>query len=205
VKLALLILAAGLSERMGALKPLLPVGETTALQRSLRLASAAGISDVYVVTGNRTELIEETLGKSDRPVSVVFNKAYKTGMFSSIKAGVAALPENADGFFLLPADICAVGDSTVKTLARAFESCGGAKIIYPTFSGKRGHPPLIPLRCTQSLGEYRGDDGLRGFLSGYPFLEVETGDAGILLDMDTPEDYARILRYLAYSPPTQLL
>jgi CTP:molybdopterin cytidylyltransferase MocA len=198
MRLALLILAAGLSSRMGALKPLLPVGESSALLRSVRLAADAGIDEVIVVTGNGRERISKALQDCGAPVKTVFNGAFKTGMFSSVKAGAAALPEGTDGFFLLPADVCAVRESTLRLLAGAFEREDALKTVYPSVSGLRGHPPLIPARFIPALGEYDGGDGLRGFLSGLPSIELETGDPGIALDMDTPEDYARMLRYLGY-------
>jgi CTP:molybdopterin cytidylyltransferase MocA len=119
-------------------------------------------------------------------------------MFSSVLAGVAALPDTARAFFLLPGDCCAILPETLTGLIKAFE--GLKTTVYPTFDSRRGHPPVIPYALAAALLEYGGEGGTKGFLAQYPSAELPVPDAGILLDMDTPRDYADMLRSLNLAP-----
>jgi CTP:molybdopterin cytidylyltransferase MocA len=193
----MILLAAGFSERMGVLNPLLPVGEGSALQRAVCLGRTERVHVISVVTGYRHEEIEAELDKlSTKNVRHIYNTNYAQGMFSSVKAGVHSLPHDIDGFLLLPVDHCAVTPSTIDKVIAAFVLSEGRAVIYPTAGGKRGHPPLIPRAFVESIREYDGPDGLRGFLSPFPSDEVEVDDAGVWLDMDTPADYAALRAHL---------
>ena len=143
----------------------------------------------------RAEL-EPVLRASSPDVSLVHNDGYREGMFSSACAGVSALPPGLDGFFLLPADCCAVSSEIFSILMERFKESGGAHVVRPKYEGRRGHPPLIPGGYTGRLVSYKGENGLKGFLFPLPTVEVEMDSPCTLLDMDTPEDYARLLSYL---------
>ncbi|MDR2502296.1 MAG: nucleotidyltransferase family protein [Oscillospiraceae bacterium] len=185
-----LILAAGFSSRMGAFKPLLPVVGLPAIRKTVDSASPA--RNIVVVTGHRRAELERAL--SATPAVCVFNSSYSDGMFSSLQTGLAALPDNTDAFFMLPGDCCAVASSTLSALIAAYSG----EIIYPKYLGRRGHPPLVPARHIAGLLAYCGADGARGYLSAQPCSALETDDPGILLDMDTPEDYARLTEYVKH-------
>ena len=195
--IAIIIPAAGFSKRMGAFKPLLPVGPEPAILRCVGVAAEAGVSEIIVVTGHQSQKIEDVLSKSSKNARVVRNDNYQNGMFSSVCAGVAALPGGIDGFFMLPADCCAVSAATLTALMKEFSASDKMSVISPVFSdGLRGHPPLIPSRFIDDLCSYNGDNGLKGFLQSLPNVVMETPDSGILMDMDTPEDYKKLLAYL---------
>lgn len=197
MKIAMIILAAGFSRRMGVLKPLLPVGGESALIKTVRLGRHENIHTISVVTGHRYEDVEaELYSCSAKNIRHIRNHKYADGMFSSVKAGVHSLPGDIDGFFLLPVDHCAVTSDTMEKLITAFILSKGQAIVYPTCRGKRGHPPLIPYSFSAGIKDYDGADGLQGYLAAYPYEEVDTGDEGILLDMDTPDDYEALLRHL---------
>ncbi len=197
MKIAMILLAAGFSERMGVLKPLLPVGEGSALQRAVRLGRTEKVHVISVVTGHRHEEVEAELDRfRTKNVRHIYNAHYAEGMFSSVKAGIHSLPHDIDGFLLLPVDHCAVRPSTVEKVIAAYILSEGRTVIYPTAGGKRGHPPLIPRAFVEGIREYDGPDGLRGFLSPFPYNEVEVDDAGVWLDMDTPADYAALRAHL---------
>jgi hypothetical protein len=117
-------------------------------------------------------------------------------MFTSVKAGIHSLPGDIDGFFLLPVDHCAVSPDTLDKVIAAFILANGEAVVYPTHRNEQGHPPLIPYSFAADIKTYDGFDGMRGYLSAYPFEEVEVSDPGILLDMDTPRDYAALLSQL---------
>jgi CTP:molybdopterin cytidylyltransferase MocA len=197
MKIAMIILAAGFSERMGVLKPLLPVGGESALLRAVGLGRHEKIHSISVVTGHRHEEVEaELLRCRAKNTRHVYNSRYAEGMFTSVKAGIHSLPNDIDGFLLLPVDHCAVKPETLEKVIAAFVLSNGQAVVYPTYSGEHGHPPLIPYGFTAGIRDYDGNDGMRGFLSPYPFEEVDVDDRGILLDMDTPSDYEALLTHL---------
>ena len=117
-------------------------------------------------------------------------------MFTSVRAGVHSLPADLDGFLLLPVDICAVRPETVDKLIAAFVLDNCQSVVYPTYGGRRGHPSLIPYVLAAGLRAYDGENGMQGYLAPFPAVEVETDDEGVLLDMDTPADYAALLRFM---------
>ena len=181
---------------MGVFKPLLPVGEQPAVLRCIHIAKSAGIREILVVTGHMHAVIESVLRANTQDVRLVYNSRYRDGMFSSIQAGVSELPETLDGFFLLPADCCAISPDTLTTLMEWFAENGGSLVTRPKYHGKRGHPPLIPAGYITPLLMYKGENGLKSFLSPLPTLEVEMDSPAALLDMDTPDGYAELLSYL---------
>ncbi|MCL2366617.1 MAG: NTP transferase domain-containing protein [Oscillospiraceae bacterium] len=199
-KFAMIILAAGLSRRMGVFKPLLPVGGEPAILRCVQTAKAAGVADIIVVTGHCKAELEDILYKNVPDAHVVHNDAYQDGMFSSVQAGIKYLPDDIDGVFLLPTDCCAISSEALVKLMGMFAKGDTVSVIRPKFGeGPRGHPPLIPAQFIDALRSYDGADGLKGFLRALPTVEIEMADPGVCLDMDTPEDYAKLLAHLGFS------
>ena len=196
INIAIIILAAGLSERMGVFKPLLPVGAQPAIARCINTAKSAGVRDVIVVTGNMRGELEAAVREIAPLTHLVHNAGFNDGMFSSACTGVGALGDDIDSFFLLPSDCCAVSPDTLVTLIRHFTDSDRASVIRSRFGDKRGHPPLIPARYKNPLTLYKGENGLKGFLAPLPTIEVEMGAPDSLLDMDTPEDYSELLGFL---------
>ena len=195
--LSAIILSAGLSERMGSFKPLMPLGDRTVLQRALDLFAAAGIPDIIVVTGNRAAEVQKALaGSGARGVE---NTAFRDGMFTSVVAGIKALPPQCRGFFVLPVDISLVRPATVKRLMAAYTHHADKQIFYPVYSADRGHPPLIAAGLGPDIVKWPGTGGLRGLLDlrDSDAMDVPVADEGILFDLDTPEDHRHLLVRLA--------
>jgi len=188
-KLAALILAAGYSSRMGRSKPLLPFGGQTALARVIGSFRQAGIDRIAVVTGHQAEQLDPLLRELD--VGAIANPNYERGMYSSVQAGIAALPADVTACFLLPVDIPLVRPSTIAALAANF-AAQQASITYPRFGGRRGHPPLIARSLFADILAGQGDGGLHALLQRHQATDVDVLDEGIVLDMDTPEDYAQL-------------
>lgn len=190
-----IVLAAGLSGRMGRFKPLLPMGSRSAVARVVTMFQAAGVADVLVVAGYRAG----DVGRAIAPLNAqcVENPAYRDGMFTSVLAGIRVLPPAARAFFIHPADIPLVRIQTVERLVAAFEDAMPA-IVYPVFDGRRGHPTLIRSSLAGQILEWPGTGGLRAFLQGHEAgsREVPVADEAVLLDMDMPEDYARMVARL---------
>jgi CTP:molybdopterin cytidylyltransferase MocA len=200
--LSAIILAAGFSSRMGRFKPLLPLGDTTVVERTIAIFLQNRIPDIRVVVGHDSDRLIPVL--RPYPVSIVMNPDYPEGMFSSVRAGVGSLGPAAAAFFLLPVDVPLVRPFTVKRLLDQYRSTPG-RILIPSFKGKSGHPPLIPASLADTIGTAEGGHGLRGVLSSHRHLihRVEVPDAHMRFDLDTPKDYAGFLARLArYDIPT---
>ena len=191
-----LVLGAGLATRMGECKVLLTLGGKSALEQIVDRLCAGGIEEIWVVTGAREPLVRSEAQRLG--CSVVYNAAYREGMFSSVYAGVSVLPRYADGFLLLPGDIPLIKPETIRTLLRAFEK--NKNLVYPTFLGERGHPPIIGSTFFTSILTWRGEGGLRALLEERDPLAINipVPDRGVLLDMDTPDDYRGLEEYLKW-------
>jgi molybdenum cofactor cytidylyltransferase len=177
---------------MGMLKPILKIGKQTILKRVINLFRESGIEDVIVVVGHRAnELVPEIVNCGARPI---VNEHYESGMFSSVQVGIKALRPVSKAFFLLPVDIPLVRTQTILDLVESYRS-EKSKIIFPTFLGKRGHPPLVSASYRNGILSYAGDEGLRGFFRKHHCrcMEVEVADEMILFDVDTPADYEALV------------
>lgn len=198
-----IILAAGQSSRMHAFKPLLPLGRLTVIERAINLFKSGGIENVLAVIGHRASELVPLLARWD--VAYVVNESHHEGMFSSVACGVRNLGPNPQAFFVLPVDIPLVRRQTILELLSVFRT-GGKSIVYPTFQGRRGHPPLIAFHLAAEIMVWNGEGGLRALLAQHEpdSLEVEVADEGVLLDLDTSSDYKSLYeRCLRLDVPTE--
>ena len=185
------VLAAGTSSRMGAFKPLRPLGRATVLETAIATLRDAGVDDVVVVTGHRGDELEAAIARAG--ARRAHNARYLQGMYTSVQAGVAALNPTARAFFLLPCDIPRPGVETVRALAAARQAAGDPDVVYPVHAGRRGHPPLISAQLTARILASVPDRGLRTLLrEAGTTIEVVVAEPGTLRDLDTSEDYTRI-------------
>lgn len=192
--LAAIIVAAGYSFRMKRFKPLLPLGGSTVLEQAVHSFLDRGIKDIRVVVGHRANELFPVLDRLG--VRTIVNTNFSEGMFSSVTVGVKSLPPEVLGFFLLPVDNPIVNSNTLEALQKTFFSTK-LGIIYPSYQGMRGHPPLISSRYINEVLTWNKPGGMRAMLEQYEHdaLDVEVVDPGILLDMDTLEDYHMMLEY----------
>jgi molybdenum cofactor cytidylyltransferase len=198
MKAAGLITVAGQSLRMHTFKPLLPINGKPMIAHTADVLREAGISDLFVVIGKQGEQIISALEGYN--AHFLRNDAFaQTEMFASLQIGLSAilLAGGFDVAFLLPGDMPAVEPDVLLSLMREMEE-GDWDVVFPSTGTKRLHPPLIHLKLFDSLIAYSGEDGLRGaFRALHPRIGyVITTDAGCTLDVDTPEDYARVQHYL---------
>jgi len=190
-KTAAVILAAGFSSRMKAFKPLMKLGGRSVLDRVVDLYRRAGIADIRVVAGHRSGEIRTAL--AGLPATVVDNPHYASGMYSSVVAGVQALPRGINTFFVHPVDIPLVRPHTLIRLLDA-AAAEPSPVVYPVFDGRRGHPPLIRRGLKSAIVGHDGQGGLRALLNRFDAAarEVPVADEGVLLDLDTPVDYENL-------------
>jgi len=178
------MLAAGESMRMGKWKMMLPFNGTTIAERSVD--AALEVCDrVILVTGYRAEDIEEVF-RDHRGVHIVRNTEYHRGMFSSIRAGVAAVTSSP--YIIALADMPLVTPEMYEYLL----TFRGHDAVIPKFHGKKGHPVLLSGRTRDFLLSLSPDDTLRTVIAEYPSLAVPVEEKGIITDIDTPEDYSNI-------------
>jgi CTP:molybdopterin cytidylyltransferase MocA len=175
---------------MQRFKPLLPLNGAPVIEHVIRNFRNAGIDDIATVAGYNAEELRH--GVEGLGVRVVFNSRFAEGMYSSVVAGIGALAEEVEGCLLIPADMPLVRSSTVTYLCRAFGSTGAA-VVYPTFEKRRGHPTLISSRLFPAILSGDGTGGLRALLAAHDSEahEEPVADEGILIDLDTPADYAK--------------
>lgn len=183
--------AAGMSSRMGAFKPLLPCSGSTVIECTVGAALRA-VPTAVVVLGNNADKVEAVLKKryGDSVITARNDDYRTTDMLRSVQIGLEALGE-CDGFFLLPGDMPTVTEETFAALTRAFD--GERMVIFPTYHGRKGHPPLIHASMIPSIRRFRGEGGLIALFSQIPQTLIELTDKGITADLDTPGDYAEMI------------
>ena len=186
------VLAAGAGKRMGAVKPLLEIDGEPALARVIEAARGAGMKEIIVVLGHAAGGIKERLDLSG--CRTVVNPDYSSGMASSLRAGIGALPPEARGFIVLHADMPYVSPKTIESVIAAGKA--GARIAAPVYRGKRGFPVYIDRDCIAGLVEtLLGEIGARDYIAAHPeeLLEIPVDDPGAVTDLDTPEDLRKEL------------
>lgn len=189
---AAILLAAGMSRRMGRCKQLLPLGETTVIGRCLDTLRRGGVSTVVVVVSAVGDDVAR--GAAASSARVVVNRQCNGDMASSIRSGRDSLGPEYSGVMVALCDYPLVDPATVETLIRRHHDLQG-RIITPIHQDRRGHPLLFPRSVLDELGEGMT---LRDIVRLDParVYDMPVDDPGVLIDMDTPEDYTRICSML---------
>jgi len=192
-RIAGLILAAGRSSRMGAInKLLIMIDGKPMVRHAVETVLGAQLGPVFVVTGHECEKVKEAL--KDLPVTFLYNGEYASGLSTSLKRGVGALPDDRDGVLVALGDMPLVTAAEIDRLINAFNPVEGREIVVPTRRGKRGNPILWGKRFWAEMREASGDTGARHLIAAHPeaVAEVEMAGDGILTDIDTPQALARL-------------
>lgn len=187
---AAIILAAGSSSRFGEPKPLLDYHGKPFIRVVAEVALQAELNPVVVVTGAEHDKISAVL--ADLPVKVVQNPNWTNGQSSSIQVGVNNLNKNTGSAFFLLADQPHVTPTVIRALveehARTLHP-----VIAPLVEDRRANPVLFDRVTFKALIELEGDIGGRGIFSKFPPKYIHWHDSGLLLDVDTPEAYKKLL------------
>lgn len=188
---AALIVAAGMSSRMGDFKPMLNIGSISIAQRVVATFQQAGVDKIVMVTGFNAVTLERHLAGN----GIVFlrNENYETTqMFDSARIGLDYLKDKCDRVLFTPVDIPLFTAATVRALLAS-----DAVLASPVCDGVQGHPTMIGASLIDALLTDDGAGGLRGALErcGVPMTLISVEDRGILHDADTPEDYRALLKY----------
>jgi len=182
------ILAAGSSRRLGKPKQLLPIGETTFLERTVDNILASSVNEVIVVLGYHAEEMARLISR--RPITVVVNPVYRQGMSTSISAGLKLVNQEAQGIIFVLADQPLVDSETVNRLLENFGS-QGKDIIIPAYHGKRGNPVVFSTTYKNELMQLTGDIGGRVVITRHPerVLELPVDCEGVVIDVDSWDSY----------------
>ncbi len=184
-KTAVLLIAAGLSARMGRFKPLVELDGTPLINHAIDSFRTIDICETVVVTGHCREELEAHLRNAH--IKTVYNPRYAdTEMIDSIKLGLSCLQGKCDCFFLLPADMPLVQPFTIEVL-NAYKT--DKPIVQPAYHNKHGHPLLINASCIPQILPFTGEGGLKGALEPFGKEIVDIPDPGIAIDADTPEAF----------------
>lgn len=175
---------------MGQIKQLLPVPDEPAIRCCIRQLRAGGIDTIVVVLGNHREVIEPLI--ADLPVGIAFNPHADSHMADSVSYGLPLLPADISGVLVSLCDHPLVSASTFATLKDCHQH-NPQDILLPVYKGKGGHPTVFPRDLCQAV-----DNGtplnqvVRSNRHRVQRLSLE--DPGLIQDMDTPEDYQRLLQ-----------
>jgi molybdenum cofactor cytidylyltransferase len=186
--IAAVVLAAGRSTRMGGSNKLIAeIGGKQLVRIAAEQALASRAKPVIVVTGHEHERVEKAL--TGLPVRIVHNPDFADGLGTSLKAGIVAVPADADGVVVCLGDMPQVDAALIDRLIAAFNPEQGALAVMPTFNGRRGNPVLWSRRFFPDLMAIEGDVGARHLITQYGEAVVEVPVAGPAahVDIDTPE------------------
>jgi len=197
-----LILAAGSSRRMGNPKLLLPYGRSTILETTVDNILRSCIEHVMIVLGPDHKEIRQALGH--KPVHFCHNEDHKKGMLSSVICGIRALPPDVLSVLFFLGDQPGISPAVIGRVIKAYEE-DRYGIVIPVHDRRRGHPLLVDMKYRKSLEQLDPERGLRSLRHQFPedVLEVEVDEPGILVDIDTREDYKNALPERLQNPENQ--
>jgi molybdenum cofactor cytidylyltransferase len=185
-----IILAAGAASRMGQPKLLLPWNGEALICHAVRIALQSGLDPIVVVTGAGAEGIQKALDGFD--VKLVHNPDWQSGQSTSVRAGILALPAHVEAVFFLLGDQPFVSPDLIQSLTQKFLETR-PHILAPFVGDKRANPVLFSWDMFEALCQLQGDAGARSIFKQYPPEAMQWGDERVLFDIDTPEDYQRLM------------
>ncbi len=194
-RIAAVILAAGQSRRMGPSNKLLSEIDGKAMVAHVMAAvEASRASPVIVVTGHEDAAVRDALAAYG--VEFIHNPDYDAGLSTSLAAGLAALPGDVDGAVVCLGDMPRISPALIDRLIEAFEPDVGRAICLPTHQGKRGNPVLWAARFFSEMQVVEGDVGARHLIGEHGDMvhEIECDDDSVLIDVDTPEALASLVK-----------
>lgn len=194
VKIGAVVLAAGLSRRMGAPKLLLPWGERKVLEHVVVMLWEAGIKSIEVVTGGYREQVENLLKALSFPIQWVHNPEFAEGeMISSLKVGLTHLPQDLEAALIVLGDQPQIQQDVITQLVKRYTE-QKSLLVVPSYQMRRGHPWLVDRRLWSELITLPAEQTLRDFLARHAdeidYLVVNT--PSVIQDLDTPEDYEQM-------------
>jgi molybdenum cofactor cytidylyltransferase len=188
-KIAGIILGAGLSSRMGEFKLLLPwKDDKPIIWHLVETLKSLPLEPLILVTGHRAQELDTLFADK---IQLVHNPDYAEGeILSSLKTGLRALPADVDAILVFLGDMPLISSKTIQTLIDSYQA---EKIIIPQYQEKYGHPRMFTRRFFGELLALEASQQPRALLKTHPnaLIVLQLEDEGILIDIDTPEDYKK--------------
>jgi molybdenum cofactor cytidylyltransferase len=191
-EIGVMILAAGLSTRMGRPKMLMTWQESTVIQSVVRSYLSAGLKEILVITGGSRKEIEGLL--KELPVRLVFNPKFENGeMLDSLKIGINSFSTNIRAAMIALGDQPRIESKVISKVIDGYLNTN-SRLIVPSFKMRRGHPWIVEKSLWGGLLNLELPDTLREFLkdNSEEIQYIDIQNSSILMDMDTPEDYERL-------------
>ena len=185
-----IILAAGGSIRMGRPKQLLPWKGETLIHHVTSTVIGAGLDQIIVVVGASEEQVRDEL--IDLPVEIVVNQKWKSGQSTSVQVGLSAIIDNCGSAIFFLADQPGISRTLIRSMIER-HAATLAPIVAPIVDGQRGNPVLFDRSTFSDFDSIRGDTGGRELFSRYPVSWIEWHDPAVLSDIDTDDDYQRLI------------
>ena len=190
------VMAAGMSERMGENKLLLPLGDKTVLAHSLNRVAYSGVREILVVTGFEREKVEAVCLEAalefqpDVSLRLVYNPDYASGQGSSVARASSELSADSPAAFYVPGDQPFVSPALMRQM---METHSDGRISQAVYQGKSGSPVLFDRQFFPELSGLKGDTGGRQLIRRYPeaVVQVNFDLPSSFLDLDDPSDYAK--------------
>lgn len=185
------VLAAGMSKRMGAPKQLLQISGKTLLQNVLDNLRHSNVSEIVVVLGASAQEIRNQLDVAN--LRVIINDAFEAGMGTSLRAGLSAVNPIAEAALIVLADQPFVAAATFDRLIEQYRK-HKPQIALPLYKGFRGNPVLLDRSVFPEVMSLNGDIGCRAIFGAHNdnILKVPVEDIGVLLDIDTTTDLEKL-------------
>jgi molybdenum cofactor cytidylyltransferase len=190
------VLAAGLSTRMGRNKLLLSFKDKPLVVHVVDTLLASRIDEVIVVLGHETEKVRAEL--QSKPVRLVDNPDYRDGLSTSVRTGVDAVSSDADGIMICLADQPLLEPADVNRIVAGFAEAKkvNKSIVVPFFKGERGNPVILDASLRVAILGIVGDAGCKGVIKRYPekVYAIEMEDDHVVRDVDDVQAYERLVR-----------
>lgn len=203
LRVSAVVLAAGLSRRMGAQnKLLLPVEGKAMIARVLESVLGAGFGEVVVVLGHDAEAVRRALAPLG--VRCVYNERFESGQVSSVRAGLAALEQSADAVMICLGDQPLLTTADLRELQDAYARRPSGSILIPTRAGQRGNPVIIDWQSVRDTLERGLNFGCRHFIDENPerVYRWPAPSDHFVRDVDEPADYQTLLTLPTPTPPS---
>ena len=196
-----IVLATDASPEAGSIRPLLRLGGKAVVRRLTDSFYAAGITRVFVVAGDKNKMLEPFV----RNAETVYAPGLGGEFVTSLRTGISAALEYGDwdGVMFAASDRAMIRPYTMKLIMREFQP-GTEPVIFPTFNGRRGYPPLLSRGMAEKLCAIESAQGGKTtlFSQGEAARDVEVGSADMFYSMDTPEGYGAMKAACARKAPT---
>ena len=187
------ILSAGESSRMGRPKALLPIDGVRFVEKIVSALKSTDVGNIIVVLGHNAEEMRQKI--SDLPVTILINHDYKQGQLSSLQVAISHLESSSegspvDGILVHLVDHPYISTTLVDLMIKRFYETKKL-IVVPRFQGRRGHPVIFARALFSELLAAGPGQGAKPVVHAHrdDTLEIDTKDEGVLIDIDTPEEY----------------